>query len=181
MYPQFIAVGFTLYLNLKLKKKSAYFSSVWDLGRWNYWPPIHDVPPKTGKWLLEEKKKRKEKRKQTKAAPAGVRLCLGSWTWRNVTGASALPRGSVQILGSLTGNRGQICRQHWGHNTGLWQVRDHGPAMMAKHPTAIPAFLDLSDIGFLTGSPSIQYALVVVYQMCISGQALYMSVLTKFS
>lgn len=66
MYPQFIAVGFTLYLNLKLEKKSAYFSSVWDLGRWNYWPPIHDVPPKTGKWLLEEKKKGKKKESRQK-------------------------------------------------------------------------------------------------------------------
>lgn len=60
---------------------------------------------------VERKKKRKEKRKQTKAAPDGDRLCLGSWTWRNVTGASALPRRSVQIVGSLIGNRGQI----WGH------------------------------------------------------------------
>lgn len=38
-------------------------------------------------------KKRKEKRKRKKAAPAGDKLCLGSWARRHFPGALALASG----------------------------------------------------------------------------------------
>ena len=103
MYPQFIAVGFSLYLNLKnllIFQVSEILEGKTTNPQFMTW--LHREAA-----VGKEKKKRKEERKQKKAVPTGYNLCLGSWTRRHFFSALAPPPGSVHILGSLPLSRGR--------------------------------------------------------------------------
>lgn len=88
--PKFIVAGVFLYLNLTHKKKTCLSLSSQDLVKVKLLTPNSRHDSKNRKVAVGRRKKIKVKRKQKKKAPAGDKLCLGSWARRHFISALAL-------------------------------------------------------------------------------------------
>lgn len=170
MYPQFIAVGFTLYLNPQLKKICLFFKC---LRSWKVklLTPNSQRASKNREVVVgREKKKKERKKKADKSSPCWRKTLFGVLDEEKRADSRQPHREQRPDLPTALGPQ---------HRAGTSQKPS--PSNDGKTSHCNTGFPGLARHWFPYGEPQYSVLPDVLYQMCISGLALYMSVLTKSS